>query len=59
MESMLEYFENHKKKKTELKTFLSNGTMLTGAITSYDDVSITLNKCLIMISKIISISPKD
>jgi sRNA-binding regulator protein Hfq len=62
---MLDYFETQKKQKTEQKCFLTSGTMLTGTITSCDEVSIILKKtgttspCLIMNDKIISMTPKD
>jgi sRNA-binding regulator protein Hfq len=62
---MLEYFETHKKKKTDQKCFLESGTMLTGTITSYDEESIILQKtgtstpCLILTKKIISMTPRD
>jgi sRNA-binding regulator protein Hfq len=62
---MLDYFEGHKKQKTELKCFLTSGTMLTGSITACDEESILLKKtgtttpCLILTDKIISVTPKD
>jgi RNA chaperone Hfq len=52
-----EFLKNHKAKKTELKVFLVNKTMLQGPITDYDDDCIILDKCLIFREQIISITP--
>lgn len=58
MEATLNYFKQHKN-KTVLKVFLSSGTMLQGKITDYDETAIVVDKCLVFIEKVISISPRD
>lgn len=55
--STTDFFEKHKKEKTDLKVFLESGGMLTGKIVGFDSEGIILNKCLIFREKIISITP--
>jgi sRNA-binding regulator protein Hfq len=58
MEAMMTYFKTHKN-KTSMKIFLDSGTMLQGKITDYDEKTIVLDKCLVFLDKVISISPRD
>lgn len=58
MEAITRYLERHKTKKIASKVFLDNGVMLQGLIVDFDDKSITLDKCLILLAHIISISPE-
>lgn len=55
-----QFLKNHSQKGTELKVFLNDSkkTMLQGKITDYDENCIVLDKCLIFIEHIISISPQ-
>ncbi|NCP97771.1 hypothetical protein GW796_05960 [archaeon] len=53
----VDFFEKHKREKTELKVFLTGGAMLSGKIVAFYSDSIILNKCLIFKEKIISITP--
>lgn len=53
-----EFLKTHMDKKSTLKVFLSNSTMLTGKITDYDEDCIILDKCMILHEKIISIVPQ-
>jgi sRNA-binding regulator protein Hfq len=53
-----EFLQTHKDKKTPLKIFLSNSTMLSGKITDFDEDCIILDKCMILYEKIISIVPQ-
>ena len=55
--ALQEYLKNHMEKKTELKIFLSNKTMLSGRISNFDDDCIILDKCLIYREQIISVVP--
>jgi sRNA-binding regulator protein Hfq len=52
------FLQNCVQNKTEVKVFLTNKTMLTGRIITYDDVSFILEKCLVLIHNTISIDPK-
>lgn len=53
------YLDEVKKNKTKMKIFLTNGTMLEGVITDFDEFSIIVDKCLVLIDKVISITPRD
>ena len=53
-----EYLKKHKEKKTDMKVFLSNKTMLQGSIYDFDDSCIILDKCMIFCEQIISITPQ-
>jgi sRNA-binding regulator protein Hfq len=53
-----EFLKTHMEKKTVLKVFLTNSTMLSGKISDYDDDCIILDKCMILHEKIISIVPQ-
>lgn len=59
MECSTRYFQKYKDNKKTLKVFLSSGTMLHGLITDYDETSIVVDKCLVFVDKIVSISPKE
>lgn len=51
------FFEGHKKTGTRLNVYLVNKTMLSGKITAVDSRAIVLDKCLILLDKIISSAP--
>ncbi len=51
------YLDKHKLEKTEVKTFLTNGTMLSGKITDFDEDCVIIDKCLVFREQIISIKP--
>ena len=53
-----EYLSEYKTKKTIMKCFLVNGTMLSGKIIDFDDISVIIDKCLIYNDKVISITPQ-
>jgi len=53
-----EFLKEHKEKKTKLKFFLENKTMLTGKITNFDDNFIIVDKCLVNVDHLISIAPE-
>jgi RNA chaperone Hfq len=53
------YLDNVKKNKTKMKIFLTNGTMLEGVVIDFDDDCIIVDKCLVFIDKVISITPRD
>lgn len=52
-----EYLQKCKTDKTELKTFLTNGTMLSGKVTDFDEDCVVIDKCLVFREQIISIKP--
>ena len=52
-----EYLQKCKTEKTELKTFLTNGTMLSGKVTDFDEDCVVIDKCLVFREQIISIKP--
>ena len=52
-----EYLQKCKSEKTELKTFLTNGTMLSGKLTDFDEDCVVIDKCLVFREQIISIKP--
>ena len=58
MEAMMNYFKTHKN-KTPMKVFLHSGTMLQGKIIDYDERTIVLDKCLVFLNTVMSISPRD
>jgi sRNA-binding regulator protein Hfq len=61
MSTNINYLQQYKNSRTEMKVFLYSGaatTMLTGRISEFDDTSFVLDKCLIQIDKVISITPK-
>ena len=50
-----EYLQDLKEKKTVIKAFLINTTMLQGKVTSFDDDFIIIDSCLVNIRHLISI----
>lgn len=57
MSVTLKYLDKLKSDGTKCKVFLTNGTMLEGVVTDCDEKAIILDKCLISLEKIISITP--
>lgn len=58
------FLSEAKSNKTVLKVFVESGsgqpkTMLQGVIADFDDETIVLNKCLVFLDRIISMTPLD
>lgn len=55
----LAYLSEVHDNSTEVKVYLTNGTMLRGYVVEYDQHSIVLDKCLVLLRNIISMAPVD
>ncbi len=53
-----EYLQDLKDKKTIVKLFIDNKTMLEGKITSFDNTCVIIDKCMVLQPHIISIVPR-
>lgn len=62
--TLLSFLDEAKKEGLSLKVFVDSGsgqpkTMLQGQVTDFDEEAIVLNKCLIFMDRIISMTPFD
>ena len=60
--TLLRFLDEAKKEGMSLKVFVDSGsgqpkTMLQGQVTDFDEEAIVLNKCLIFMDRIISMTP--
>lgn len=56
MNTDLDFLKTIKDKKIPVKVYLDSGTMLQGIVNNFNNDFIVLDKCLINVTKIISIA---